>query len=358
MSDKELYSGMIRLHILHHAARGHIFGMWIIEELGRHGYRLSPGTLYPIMHGLERKGSYARLRSARGDRCAVCTAERPQAAAPSQRRRLKSESYSRKNEARKESNMKEHNTRRDFLRAWAVVGAGFVLTSCAGGNTAQSNQQAKTEQSAKPDENQKGGEVTATEDLMREHGVLRRALLVYTAAAAKLRANASNVQPDALQKTAKLFRAFGEDYHEKKLEEQYIFPAVKQAGGQAASYPDILVAQHNRGREITEYIISVTQGAKLGANAGELAKALEAFVLMYEHHAAREDTIIFPAWKQTMTAKQLDEMGDKFEDIEKEQFGSDGYEDAVKQIGDIEGSLGLSDISQFTAPPPPKISGT
>jgi len=206
-----------------------------------------------------------------------------------------------------------------------------------------------------------GGEVTATEDLMREHGVLRRALLVYSAAAVKLRGDVGRVfageslAPDALQKTAKLFRAFGEEYHEKKLEEAYIFPAVKKAGGEAAGYPDVLVAQHNRGREITDYIISVTQNAKLGAANGEqLAKALEAFVLMYRNHAAREDTIIFPAWKQTMTDKQLDEMGDKFEDIEKEQFGEDGFEDAVKQISAIETSLGLADIAQFTAPPPPK----
>ena len=56
MSDKDLYSGMIRLHILYHASKGPIFGLWIIEELGRHGYKLSPGTLYPVLHGLERKG--------------------------------------------------------------------------------------------------------------------------------------------------------------------------------------------------------------------------------------------------------------------------------------------------------------
>ena len=121
--------------------------------------------------------------------------------------------------------------------------------------------------------------------------------------------------------------------------------------------PNILIAQHNRGREITDYILAVTQGAKLGAvNAEPLAKTLEGFVLMYQNHAAREDTIIFPAWNNTMSAEQLDQMGDKFEEIEQQQFGRDGYEDAVKQIGDIEGALGFADLAQFTAPAPPKIS--
>jgi DNA-binding PadR family transcriptional regulator len=64
MSDKTtrladqsgLFTGLIRLHILHHACEGPIFGLGMIEELARHGYRLSPGTLYPIVHGLEKKG--------------------------------------------------------------------------------------------------------------------------------------------------------------------------------------------------------------------------------------------------------------------------------------------------------------
>ena len=55
-SDQDLYAGLIRLHILHHAAKAPVFGLWFIEELGQHGYKLSPGTLYPLLHGLERKG--------------------------------------------------------------------------------------------------------------------------------------------------------------------------------------------------------------------------------------------------------------------------------------------------------------
>jgi hemerythrin-like domain-containing protein len=231
------------------------------------------------------------------------------------------------------------------------MGAGLILSGCEKkGNDSVEKKEGSTM------EEKKEVEVTATEDLMREHGILRRALLVYSAASIKLRGNSSAIPPDALQKTAKLFRAFGEEYHEKKLEEAYIFPAVKKAGGEAGIYADILVAQHNRGREITDYVIGVTQGAKLGATSPEpLAKALEAFVLMYRNHAAREDTIVFPAWKQTLTAQQLDEMSEKFEDIEHQQFGEDGFDDAVKQISAIENSLGLADIAQFTAPPPPKI---
>jgi hemerythrin-like domain-containing protein len=198
-------------------------------------------------------------------------------------------------------------------------------------------------------------EVGAVEDLMREHGVLRRALLVYRECAAKLRANPASVDPRPLLDTARLFRTFGEDYHERKLEEAYIFPAVKKAGGPAAAYVDVLIAQHNRGREITDYILAVAgKGAITASDAEALARVFDSLDLMYENHAAREDTIVFPAWKDALSERQLDEMGDKFEDIERAQFGKDGYEDAVAQIGRIEQALGLADLVQFTAPAPPK----
>ena len=54
--DRDLYSGLIRLHVLHHATEEPVFGLGMLEELSRHGYRISPGTLYPILHSLEKKG--------------------------------------------------------------------------------------------------------------------------------------------------------------------------------------------------------------------------------------------------------------------------------------------------------------
>src|SRR5882724_9640925 len=101
-------------------------------------------------------------------------------------------------------------------------------------------------------------EVTATEDLMREHGVIRRALLVYFETIPKLRQDASAIDPAALRQTAQLFRTFGEDYHERMLEEQHIFPLVRKQGAELQRYADILTEQHNRGREITDYVLAVT----------------------------------------------------------------------------------------------------
>lgn len=246
--------------------------------------------------------------------------------------------------------------RRQLLAGISLAGAGVLINACR-------NTPSRTG-GATNDENKNEGpaageaepvEVTATEDLMREHGILRRVLLVYQESAVRLRQDAASVPPDTLEKAAKLFQVFGEDYHEKKLEEVFIFPAVKKAPGAAAGYVDVLLAQHARGREITSYLLSISQADRIPSNSIEpLAKALESFVRMYEHHAAIEDTVVFPAWKTAIGTNELDEMGEKFEEIEHQQFGSDGFEAALQRMEEIEQSLGLSNLDMFTAPSPPK----
>lgn len=231
-------------------------------------------------------------------------------------------------------------TRRKILTCFAGTGGVIFLTN-----------NALAAQEPKKDKEEKDKEVTAVEDLMREHGVLRRALFVYSEMVSRLRNNPSEVPPDALHKTAKLFRTFGEDYHERKLEETHIFPVVKKAAGAPAGLIDVLIEQHNRGRDATDYILDLTKAAKFSPeNAAVLVNALTVFVRMYRPHAAREDTVVFPAWKQILTAEQLDEMNDKFEDIEHEMFGEDGFDKTVRQISEIEAELGLADLTQFTAP--------
>jgi len=241
--------------------------------------------------------------------------------------------------------MKTELTRRDLLNQSAKIGSTLALTGVA---LAMPTGQGSGKKSEEP-------EVTATEDLMREHGVIRRALLVYVEVVPKLRQNAAAIDAAALQRTAKLFRTFAEDYHERMLEEQHIFPTVRKMGPELARYADVLIEQHNRGREITEYVLAVTNGPKISTGHAEpLARAFEGLDRMYENHAAREDTIVFPAWKKNFSNKQLDELSDQFEEIEHKMFGKDGFEDAEKTISGIESTLGFADLAQFTAPPPPK----
>jgi len=242
------------------------------------------------------------------------------------------------------NNSQSNTTRRGLLQQT------LALTSAALGMMNASAWAEDTKGKPEPEP-----EVTATEDLMREHGVIRRALLVYSQLADKLRNSPGTVDAAALHKTAELFRTFGEDYHERMLEEEHIFPIVRKIKGEVGRYPDILVAQHQRGREITEYALAVTAAGKISVQHGEpLARAFDGFVRMYENHAAREDTIVFPAWKTNFSNQQLDELADQFEDIEHKMFGHDGFEDAEKTISGIEATFGFADISQFTPPPPPK----
>jgi hemerythrin-like domain-containing protein len=252
-----------------------------------------------------------------------------------------------------------NHSRRKLIAGISLVGAGTLLTGCRQastsvvGDTAEQNKAEDTPVGAKEEP-----DVTAIEDLMREHGILRRALLVYQEAALKLRQHPASVPPEALEKVAQLFRAFGEDYHEKKLEEAYIFPAIKKAQTPAASYVEVLLAQHLRGREITDYVLAVTAGDKIPANSvATFVSALESLVRMYQHHAAIEDTVIFPAWKSVLKEGGLDEMGARFEEIEQQQFGEDGFDAALKRMAEIEESMGLAKLDMFTAPSPP-VGGT
>lgn len=216
--------------------------------------------------------------------------------------------------------------------AGLTAGAALLLPGCSKGDEA---------------------DVSATEDLMREHGVLRRILVIYRETAARLRLGVGGFDVGALGQAASLFRTFGEDYHERKLEEQHIFPAVKRGGGEAGGLIDTLLAQHDRGRETTAFIQDKCAAGKLGAaDAEPLARALESFARMYEAHTAFEDTVVFQAWKAGLSKQQLKEAGERFEDIEKAQFKGDGFDMAVEQVRAIEQRLGVADLGRYTMAPP------
>ena len=244
--------------------------------------------------------------------------------------------------------MIERQDRRDAFRL--IVGAGVASAALLSGCAKGGEHGGKADADAGGGE--KGGEVTANEDLMREQGVLRRILFAYRETAPKLAAGGADVDAAALFQAADLFRRFGERYHEQLLEEQHIFPIVRKAGAPGAALVDTLLAQHARGREITDFVLDRTKAGRIATGDGAtLAAALTAFDRMYEAHAAREDTVIFPAFKASVGPKAYDELGDQFEDIEKREFGGDGFDIALAKVDQIEKALGVSDLAAFTAPP-------
>jgi hemerythrin-like domain-containing protein len=190
--------------------------------------------------------------------------------------------------------------------------------------------------------------VTPPEDLMREHGVLKRILLIYREGIRRLQADEQDPS-QALNASAGIIRSFIEDYHEH-LEEQYVFPKLEQAG-RLIDITSVLRVQHQRGRALTDRMLSATTGvAALDQPAREaLVHDMSAFIRIYEPHEAREDTVVFPALRDVLPPKEFRDLAERFEDEEHQRFGQAGFHGVVARVADIEKSLGIYDLSQFTA---------
>lgn len=189
--------------------------------------------------------------------------------------------------------------------------------------------------------------VTALENLTREHGVLSRVFLIYDDIITRLYTGV-NYPPDVLFNTATLVRQFIEDYHEP-LEERYIFPKFEKAGVQTGLIK-VLQEQHQVGRKLTDDILhrATVAGMQDPNNRKQLLVSMRQFIRLYRPHKAREDTVIFPAFRQLVTVDEYAKLGILFEDLESGLFGENGFEKAVDQVASFEKTLSIYELSQFT----------
>jgi hemerythrin-like domain-containing protein len=125
--------------------------------------------------------------------------------------------------------------------------------------------------------------------------------------------NQRDFPADVVMSSAKLIRAFVEDYHEK-LEEDYLFPRFRKAN-KLVELVGVLNQQHQKGRVLTE---------------------------------AREDTILFPAFRKIVSRHEYDALGEEFEKKENQLFHGDGFEKNVEAVAQLEKKLGIYDLAQFT----------
>lgn len=227
--------------------------------------------------------------------------------------------------------MAQMRGRRRFLREIASAAGVLAVAGCAGRGASAS---------APSDEED---QVSPAEDLMREHGVLNRVLLIYEEAARRLETG-ETFDLQVLVGSGAIVRTFVEDYHEQ-LEETHVFPRFEKSGT-LVELVTTLRAQHAAGRRLTDEIAGLAGAAS--PERRNLAAALRRFIRMYRPHEAREDTVLFPALHKIVTGREWDALGEQFEDEEHARFGRDGFEDFVGRVAGLERSLGIDDLSKFT----------
>jgi hemerythrin-like domain-containing protein len=233
-------------------------------------------------------------------------------------------------------NENANTNRRSFVKQ------GFIVTvSGVAGISLLSGCKDKDEK-----EEGEGQEVSPPEDLMQEHGLLNRILLIYDTCRTHL-TNKTTFPKEAIGKAANIIRTFVEDYHERQ-EENYLFPRFQKAN-QLTDLVNVLLQQHQAGRRLTDQIMQLTKSqTATEAENQKLIQLLTSFNAMYRPHEAREDTVLFPAFRKIVSKHEYDSLGEEFENNEHKLFGEDGFETMVNKVADIEKSLGIYELSQFT----------
>ena len=235
--------------------------------------------------------------------------------------------------------------RRSFLHATSKMAAATAVFPAA--LLAQKSGQEPGEQN---------DHIPANERLMREHGILRRVLLMYGEVIRRIDAK-EDFPPQTVIDAAGIVRKLIEDYHQK-LEEEHIFPlfwayyrkdnVLRLYAQKLVDLVELLHAQHQAGPRLTDRILSTLKSLKTADDRKRLAKDLRAFIRMSEPHMAREDTVLFPALRVIVPRQEFEAMGEKFTEIEHTTFGGDGFDIYLDLVTAFEKRLGIYDLAQFT----------
>lgn len=191
-------------------------------------------------------------------------------------------------------------------------------------------------------------ETSPIEDLMREHGIISRLLLIYEEIDRRIK-NDRSFNQQLLFNAAEIVRKFVEDYHEK-LEEDFIFPRLEKAN-KCTQLIKKLKQQHKLGSSLTDNIKLLSRSGFLdrkNRKSQKLSEYLNKYIKMYRAHHSREDTEIFTEFSKLISKSEYEKLGKTFEDKEEELFGENGFKKILNKVIDIEKALKINDIGQFT----------
>ena len=181
---------------------------------------------------------------------------------------------------------------------------------------------------------------------MRQHGIVHRMALVFESVARRVR-NGQHI-PEAFLDTRELVQGFTEDYHEE-LEESYIFPRFG-GGGPLQEMVSVLRMQHSMGHTIAQRAYRIAErGPDLDQSGREsLSAACRAYSRMYRAHAAFEDTDVWPALRENVSASKYEDITQSFRERAQEKLGDAGFSGVAERMAEVEEALGISGLSDFT----------
>jgi hemerythrin-like domain-containing protein len=189
--------------------------------------------------------------------------------------------------------------------------------------------------------------LSPVEDLLQEHGLLNRVLVIYDEAIRRLEAGLE-LPPDSLRAAAKIVREYVEDYHEK-LEEDYLFPRFVNAN-RNPDLVQVLLEQHVGGRNLTDETLHLARLEKMRSaeDRRRLANTLRRFARMYHAHESREDTVLIPTFRTLVSAQEYAALREDFDKRERELFGGESFPRFAERAAVIEAELGIAALGSYT----------
>jgi hemerythrin-like domain-containing protein len=234
--------------------------------------------------------------------------------------------------------MSRFDDRRSLLRVTAAAAAAALALPAGAQPGAASRRSGETDDEPP---------VSPAEDLMHEHGLLGRVLLIYEESVRRMGGTEQPVQPEVIRDAAQIVRSYMEDHHEK-LEETYIFPRFERSTTKEhADLVKVLREQHDAGRRLTDRILKLSE-AKLDDPVirTQMQTTVRDFVRMLRPHESREDTVLFPAFRKAVPAGEYRALGVELR--KSDRTGAGGLEMMVEKVSSLERQLGVYDLSKFT----------
>lgn len=224
--------------------------------------------------------------------------------------------------------------RRSWLRGASALGLWALASGCT-------TRRGVTKAPASPASEIRHG---PGENLVEDHGVLRRTLLVFEEIERRLRTG-TELAPEVVGSAARLVRDFIQNHHER-MEERFVFPVFEDD-------PDlepllrVLEQQHDVGRELIGRILLLShpKAMKERASRRELAETIHAFSRMYGPHAAREDTELFPRLRDKLDPDAYRSLSERLQSERIERWGERGYAKAIEEVASLEEAVGIGNLA-------------